>query len=516
LWVSLAETTFNSHTFLLADFIRTEIPYVFEVPTTLDALHDMIANYASTGDEASLIIQRIHASNSVRLDRRNAEKMQNFYDVLLRRFVAVGDAIYKHGDGGPELGRYKQLDKLTQTMYEMAQDSPECAGAVWGRRLGVFQNAHAKRLRDAELETDDDEADDFTAWPSVGVFLTLRAMGHIFPVTDQRHHVVTPALLLLGQMVAQTPVQSMYDLIMGTMCSALLVEYTKEAKRISPEALAFLASAVRLFAVDFARQDGAYVLPSLAAAGEEELFSSIRSDVVSYKEKKAPQLTLEQEAMQSNNSPVALLSALLQLIETSVHALAGSLESAEKEAFAEILESLLSLRPKSKSEPFPECIQTQVASVAAVISQVCRLDEPRIPVLLRSAPSRREVAIKSLAPRMENPDKYSMSRDKGKKAKQAAIDRTRREYKREHKAVSRELRLDSAFVERERREEKEKKDSADKAKRQKAFAWLESEQAVMNQQVRQGGGLLSGGGMGAAKAKAATAKLGIKKGGKFF
>jgi nucleolar protein 14 len=37
----------------------------------------------------------------------------------------------------------------------------------------------------------------------------------------------------------------------------------------------------------------------------------------------------------------------------------------------------------------------------------------------------------------------------------------------------------------------------------------------MNQQVRMGGGLLSGGGIGAAKAKARTGKMGIKKGGKF-
>jgi nucleolar protein 14 len=66
---------------------------VFEVPTTLDALHDMIATYATTGAEASLVIERIHKANSVRLDKRNAEKMQNFYDVLIRRFVAVGDAI---------------------------------------------------------------------------------------------------------------------------------------------------------------------------------------------------------------------------------------------------------------------------------------------------------------------------------------------------------------------------------------------------------------------------------------
>jgi nucleolar protein 14 len=41
------------------------------------------------------------------------------------------------------------------------------------------------------------------------------------------------------------------------------------------------------------------------------------------------------------------------------------------------------------------------------------------------------------------------------------------------------------------------------------------EQATMNQQVRMGGGLLSGGGVGAAKNKARSGKLGIKKGGKF-
>ena len=58
------------------------MPYVFEIPTTLEVLNDVIATHASTGKEASLVIERIYASNSVRLDRRNAEPMQNFYDVL--------------------------------------------------------------------------------------------------------------------------------------------------------------------------------------------------------------------------------------------------------------------------------------------------------------------------------------------------------------------------------------------------------------------------------------------------
>ena len=124
-------------------------------------------------------------------------------------------------------------------------------------------------------------------------------------------------------------------------------------------------------------------------------------------------------------------------------------------------------------------------------------------------------AFKSLAPKMDDPTRYSMSKDKGKSQMQAELDRTRREYKREHKAVKRELRLDASFIENERRKQKQTNDDVARAKRRKNFAWLEQEQATMNQQIRQGGGLLKGGGTGAARTKASSAQLGIKKGGKF-
>ena len=145
---------------------RNEMPFIFEVPTTLDGLHEIIAKYAATGKDASTIIQRIYTANTVRLDHRNREKMQNFYDVLLRRFVCVGDAIFESGDGGEELGRYDQLNTLINIMYNMAQDSPDSAGAVWCRRIGFLQNAHAKRLRDAEFiyESEEDEDDENTQY----------------------------------------------------------------------------------------------------------------------------------------------------------------------------------------------------------------------------------------------------------------------------------------------------------------------------------------------------------------
>ncbi|VEU40901.1 unnamed protein product [Pseudo-nitzschia multistriata] len=492
---------------------RSEIPYVFEAVTTLEGLHDLIGRYASTGKDASTIIKRIHASNSVRLDHRNGEKMQNFYDVLLRRFVAVGDAIFDSGNGGQELGRYEQLNCITKVMYDMAQDSPESAGAVWSRRIGILRNAHDKRLRDSSFIRGDEEMEDggfWSAWPTTGVFLLMRSLGHIFPVTDRRHHVVTPAILLLAQYTAQTPVLSTYDLTMGILCSGLLMEYSKEAKRVVPEALSFIASAIRLFSPDDA---GNLTNPALQTAYNQPFCESLRKNISRYEDASLPSLKIENDFIMSEESPeiaVTLLSLCIGLAEKYVEALNGSFSvSAETEMLYDITNAILSLQPKS----YPITLQKKISKTAALIAKVCPAQ--RIPLRRRGKPTASEMAIKTLAPRMEDPTRYSMSRDKGKKSAQAAIDRTRREYKREHKAISRELRLDGQFIESERRKEKERKDGKARAKRQKNFNWLEGEVAAMNEQVRQGGGLLKGGGTGLARAKAATAKMGIKKGGKF-
>ncbi|KAL7544870.1 hypothetical protein ACHAWF_008236 [Thalassiosira exigua] len=499
---------------------KEAIPFVFEVPTTLDALHDLIANHAATGSDASLIIQRIHATNSVRLNHKNKEKMQNFYDVLLRRFIAVGDAIFASGDGGEDLGRYDQLDSLTKVLYSMSQDSPECAGAVWSRRLGIFQKALSKRLRDVEVTPLGDACNDgeFTAWPSTGMLLLMRALPHIFPSTDKRHAIVTPAILLLGQILAQTPIKTRYDVVMGFFCSGLMLEYTKGAKRLAPEALAYLAGVLRLFADDVELVVGNSPLPSLGNASKCPQLMNLRKSLSALSDsgtKNKVNLSLEKEDIQSDTAPLAILSSTLHLTQQAFTIIGKSDEGSEREMFGEILKSLLLINGKHKDLPLPQSVKSALAETARIASGTCASDSARRPLQRRKGASVKELAIKTLAPRMEDPSRYSMSKDKGKTQLQAEHDRNRREYKREHKAAMREFRLDSAFIESERRKAKNKSDTKAREKRHKNFSWLEQEQATMNQQVRQGGGLLSGGGVGAAKAKAKSGKMGIKKGGKF-
>ena len=513
LWLSLLTCYMN-----MTISYRGQIPFVFEVPTTLDGLHNLIAEHASTGADASLIIQRIHATNSVRLNHKNKERMQNYYDVLLKRFVAVGDAIFESGNGGPDLGRYEQLNSLTQTLYAMSQDSPECAAAVWSRRLGIFQKALSKRLRDVEVTPLGDACEDeFTAWPSTGMVLLMRALPHIFPSTDRRHACVTPALLLLGQILAQTPIMSRYDLVMGLFCSALMIEYTKGAKRLPPEATAFLSGTLRLFADDIetATEDGP--LPSLGNVSKCPPLLKLRECLGNMPDFDSDEvcLSLEKDDIQSDTNPMTILISTLHITKHAFTIIGKSAEGSEREIFGEILKSLLFITGKRKDCPLPAHVKSTLAETARAASTTCASDAPRLPLQRRKSASVKELAIKTLAPRMEDPKRYSMSKDKGKSQLQAEHDRNRREYKREHKAAMRELRLDSAFIESERRKTKSNVDDKAREKRHKNFAWLEQEQGILNQQVRMGGGLLQGGGTGAARAKAKSGKLGIKKGGKF-
>ncbi|GMI08773.1 hypothetical protein TrRE_jg13427, partial [Triparma retinervis] len=108
--------------------------------------------------------------------------------------------------------------------------------------------------------------------------------------------------------------------------------------------------------------------------------------------------------------------------------------------------------------------------------------------------------------------KYKYSKDKGKEKNKAIRDKMVRQFKREKKAAKRELRVDGEFIERKRREETGSAREEAKNKRHKNFAWMEGEQATINQQVRMGGGLMKGGGTGAGRRAKARGMLGIKKG----
>ena len=321
---------------------------------------------------------------------------------------------------------------------------------------------------------------------------------------------MTPVNLFLGQLLSQTPIMSSYDLVVGILCGGVLLENCIDARRVAPEALAFLSGVLRLFS----NSPGQFPTPSFESAYHNSDVQALRKSLQEHSgiATVVPTLMLERDFVLLNDHQVAsaILGTCLQVLGSFATALQGSFcLVTEPELFAEVCHSILALRPKV----LPPALKQAISATASSLADMSPVT--RVPLRRRVGASDDTWCFKTLAPRMEDPERYTMSKRLGKVSVQVAIDRTRREYKREHKTVSRELRIDAAFIENERKLEQSKRDSKAREKRQKNFAWLEGEAATLNQQVAQGGGLLKGGGMGAAKAKAASGKLGIKKGGKF-
>jgi len=469
------------------------MPFTFQIPTTLEDLNEIITKYAKTGHDVCTLIDRIYKSNSVRADRSKMQAMHNFFDVLTRRLVAVGDAIARYGDGGEALGRFHQLDMIVRTMYSMAQDAPSMATAVWSRRLAFFQQAYETRLRNS--------ANEDSVWPSLGVVLALKALPTIFPESDFRHRIMTPMKLFISQVLGYSPIASAADASHGLMLSSVLIDSSRESGRVLPECYYFLSTLLLMFAPANERSHD-----RVAKTRHADYFGQI---VQTHNDDERLCIDIQQNSQQSASSALLIgaIESLIRIFGVTINAAA----LVQTELIEDTISALTAFLAADNLLRFPKHIRQKVGLLSSMLLQDDRPEGERKPIQRRKQSALKTTGIKTLSPRLQSVEKLSASN----LSSTSAHSRLRKETKQEHKAITKELRSDTALIEMERLKHQRAANMKTKTQRQLAFTWLEGEQAAMNQQVRKGGALLQGGGMGAAKAKAASARLGVKKGEKF-
>lgn len=105
------------------------------------------------------------------------------------------------------------------------------------------------------------------------------------------------------------------------------------------------------------------------------------------------------------------------------------------------------------------------------------------------------LVVKSLAPKLI--EGYVVRKDEGADRQQARTKQLQRQVKREKKGAMRELRRDAAFLDAEKVREQREKEEERRKTRKSNLAWLEEQQATINQQVKKSkGDALQGGGAG--------------------
>eukprot|EP00899_Mesostigma_viride_P003652 jgi/Mesvir1/13288/Mv08670-RA.1 len=203
---------------------RQELPYTFAAPQQLGQLLAHVSGRSVA--ELDLVLQRVRACNTITLAGENRKKMQVFYGVLLQYFAAVA------GESPPPLDR---LQVVARHLAGMSAETPLFAAVCARERLKRMRLSLRQRLSSLEGG----------CWPTARQLLLLKLWARIFPVTDARHPVLTPATLLLGQCLADSPLVCGRDLASALFLCSLLLHMTGPAGRLCPEPLVFLTALLR-------------------------------------------------------------------------------------------------------------------------------------------------------------------------------------------------------------------------------------------------------------------------------
>lgn len=434
---------------------------------------------------------------------------------------------------------------MNRVIFAISRDLPESSVSLWSRTLKILYQQYQKQTRDFAqgVET--------TCWPSLGKLMLFQTLGHVFSTTDLRNDMVNPAELMLCQWLTQCPVTTVRDLSLGVFAAGVLLDYSAESRRLYPEVVAFLASALAAFApATFAQTArsfsesfllGTFAYGALNTSFRQALAPTMRSTTStapsSSSAKKhakgtaaaaastvveAPAAPVQRidwrvfaastDATTPVTEPVAasLLYALYHMVEvlasrmdtpsSSVAASSSaSVGSAHHSSAPEVLHPLLHMLQVMRPHDATAIAwhTTYQARHLAVLEHVSRVTETvrrtRAPLLWRKMVTH---VVDSKAPRFEAT--YVIKKDADSDKDRAKLKQLTRQLKREKKAAMRELRRDSAFLDQERFQEKQAIATAKRAERVKNYAWLENQQATINEQVRKGKGLLKGGGSAAA------------------
>ncbi len=472
-----------------------EIPFVLPCPQTYEDLLSLITKHCTTGEDVTTVIERCAKYHSALADSRNREKLHNFYDVLLRHFVAVGEKIAATSPGCIDPFNYpNQLNALSGVLFDIAHEMPLQIGALWRRILHQMQRKLAVALKN-----------NAPSWPRPGQLILLKVIGDVFPVTDLRHPVATPAALLTGQYLSQCPVSCVSHIVCGLFCCASLLRWSSTSGRFAPEALSFLKGTLSLFACDKWRQVATKFVtsPMFHSITEEErttLGLLLRGQASRFQEDLrdedfVPKLPLSAVCMfekieSGNNVPtpgvcVAIVATIYSLLETSMPSLAST-------------------------EGFPEV----VFPIKGILSTICPLGEPHaFPIRLQKIHGRllrkiMELEGATLAKR--SPLKWQLGGVRSVKALfpkfeegfvpgrglNSEVKKLKKMVSREKKGAMRELRKDAEFLSRVADDDRLVKEGTRKAQLRKNRIWLEEQQSTWKQQVgkKNSRGLMKGGG----------------------
>lgn len=161
----------------------------------------------------------------------------------------------------PPEPKFTVLSALTPHLYTLSKTYPIQSAEHFIAKLMLMQKNLTRGLAHGATNHDS------RTWPGLPELSLLRTISVIWPTSDMNHAVVNPARLLMGSYLGLCRIRSLQDVASGLFLCTLFFQYEALSKRLVPEALNFLASALLLLAPhrfkDVSSIPGGFPVPDL-------------------------------------------------------------------------------------------------------------------------------------------------------------------------------------------------------------------------------------------------------------
>ncbi|KAJ8402380.1 hypothetical protein AAFF_G00368690 [Aldrovandia affinis] len=400
---------------------KAELPYTFKAPESYHDLKSLIHGHSP--EKQCLIVERIQKCNHPSLAVGNKLKLQKLFGFLLEY---VGELATRSPP------RLDAINKLTPQLYGLCQLFPDAAC----KAMQTVLNDSAHEMEEAI------EVKGRAAFPGLDMLVYLKITALLFPTSDFRHPVATPALVYISQALTKCPVTTLEEVTSGLVLCCLVLEYVTLSQRFVPELVDFLLGILHL-AVPVKRSLGYPVVPPFRLAGKscDLLVMSNAEGAESWSRKALPLSAVQglqlPSATERDHYRLSLLATCMDLVKRCA-LLYKSLAS-----FSQIFHPIKILLTKHLPvESFPTDIQDLHRE----------LYTPKIVEVLD----------------------YGKKRGSSKQERER--EKLKHKYKKEFKGALREIRKDTKFLAREKLSEIMSRDAERKRKVKELFGSLATQE----------------------------------------
>ncbi|RYR75698.1 hypothetical protein Ahy_A01g000272 [Arachis hypogaea] len=397
-----------------------ELPYIIEAPKNIEELYSLLDNCSIS--DTILVINRIRKSNPITLAVENRKKMQVFYGVLLQYFAVMANK--KPLNVG-------LLNMLGKPLIEMSMEIPYFAAICARRRIESIRKQFVESIKNPgknEIQLNKIIFSitfyrelyscmpvlhglkstilvaESSSWPSTKTLFLLRLWSMIFPCSDFRHPVMTPAILLMCEYLMRCRIVSGQDIAIGSFLCSMLLSVFRQSRKFCPEAIMFLQAALIAAAEsNISHADSqAYQLMELKALKPVLCICETVNEISPLNFFHIMDMPEDSSIYSSDNFRASVLVAVIETLQGYVEVYEGL--SSFPEIFLPILRILFEI---SEQKNMPNALTEKIKDVTELIkANIDKHHTLRRPLQMRK---QKPVPIKLLNPKFE--ENYVKGRD---------------------------------------------------------------------------------------------------------